>query len=61
MGKLTDVQIQNWKRAGKPVAIADGDGLTFTLSAQGTAAWTARYYLAGKCKPAAPPALRAIM
>ncbi|NJD33944.1 MAG: DUF4102 domain-containing protein [Betaproteobacteria bacterium] len=50
MGKLTDVQIQNWKRAGKPVAIADGDGLTFTLSAKGTAAWTLRYYLAGKRK-----------
>jgi integrase len=50
MGKLTDVQIQNWKRAGKPVAIADGDGLTFTLSAKGTAAWTLRFYLAGKRK-----------
>lgn len=50
MGKLTDVQIQNWKRAGKPVAIADGDGLTFTLSEKGTAAWTLRFYLAGKRK-----------
>lgn len=50
MGKLTDVQIQSWKKAGKPVAIADGDGLTFTLSAKGTAAWTLRYYLAGKRK-----------
>ncbi len=50
MGKLTDVQIQSWKKAGKPVAIADGDGLTFTLSAKGTAAWTLRYYLASKRK-----------
>jgi integrase len=50
MGKLTDVQIQSWKKAGNPVAIADGDGLTFTLSAKGTAAWTLRYYLAGKRK-----------
>ena len=50
MGRLTDVQIQNWIRAGKPVAKADGDGLTFTLSAKGTAAWTLRYYLAGKRK-----------
>ena len=50
MGKLTDVQIKNWVKAGKPVAIADGDGLTFTLSAKGTAAWTLRFYLAGKRK-----------
>lgn len=48
MGKLTDVQLQKWKRAGKPVAVADGDGLTFTLSAKGTAAWVLRYYHAGK-------------
>jgi integrase len=50
MGKLTDVQLRNWIRAGKPVAIADGEGLTFTLSAKGTAAWTLRYRAAGKPK-----------
>ncbi len=50
MGKLTDVQIQSWRKAGQTVAIADGDGLTFTLSAKGTGAWTLRYYLAGKRK-----------
>jgi integrase len=50
MGKLTDVQIRNWIKAGKPVAVADGDGLTFTLSAKGTAAWTLRYRIAGKRK-----------
>lgn len=50
MGKLTDVQIRNWIKAGRPVAVADGDGLTFTLSAKGTAAWTLRYRIAGKRK-----------
>lgn len=48
MGKLTDAQIQRWIRDGKPVAIADGDGLTFTLSKAGTGAWTLRYGLNGK-------------
>lgn len=48
MDKLTDVQLRNWIKAGKPVAIADGGGLTFTLSAKGTAAWTLRYRIAGK-------------
>lgn len=47
MGKLTDVQIRNWISAGKPVAKADGDGLTFTLSAKGTAAWVLRYRVPG--------------
>jgi integrase len=48
MGKLTDVQLRNWIKAGAPVAIADGEGLTFTLSAKGTAAWTLRYRIAGR-------------
>lgn len=50
MGKLTDVEIRNLKRAGEPVAKADGDGLTFTLSARGTAAWVLRYRFAGKAR-----------
>lgn len=50
MGKLSDVQLRNWIKAGKPVAVADGDGLTFTLSAKGTAAWTLRYRIGGKRK-----------
>lgn len=34
MGKLKDIEIQAWVRAGKPIAgKSDGDGLTFTLSA----------------------------
>lgn len=48
MGKLTDIQIRGWVRAGKPVAKADGDGLTFTLSAKGTASWILRYRFGGK-------------
>lgn len=50
MSKLTDVQIRHWIKAGAPVAKSDGDGLTFTLSAKGTAAWTLRYYISAKRK-----------
>lgn len=50
MGKLTDVQIRKWIKAGKPVAKSDGDGLTFTLSTKGTAAWVVRYRFGGKAR-----------
>lgn len=50
MGKLTDVQLRNWIKAGQPVAKSDGDGLTFTLSVKGTAAWVLRYSIGGKGK-----------
>ncbi|CAG0944671.1 partial Prophage integrase IntS, partial [Gammaproteobacteria bacterium] len=50
MGKLKDVQLRNCVKAGGPLAMTDGDGLTFTLSASGTAAWVLRYYVAGKRK-----------
>ena len=50
MGKLTDVQIRNLIKAGKPTAKADGDGLTFTFSAKGTAAWVLRYRFGGKAR-----------
>lgn len=40
---LDDVQIRHWVTKGEPVAKADGDGLTFTLSAAGTATWVLRY------------------
>lgn len=43
MGKLTDIQLRNWTKAGVPLARSDGDGLTWTLSAKGTAAWVLRY------------------
>jgi integrase len=48
MTTLTDVQIRNWIRTGVPQARSDGAGLTFTLSAKGTAAWVLRYRFAGK-------------
>ena len=48
MGKLTDIQIRPWGKAGKPLAKTDGDGLTFTLSANGTAAWVLRFRMGGK-------------
>jgi integrase len=49
MGKLTDVQLRAWVKAGEPIAgKSDGDGLTFTLSAKGVASWVLRYRIAGK-------------
>lgn len=48
MGTLTDLRLKALKRAGQPCAVADGDGLTFTLSKRGTAAWTLRYRFGGK-------------
>ncbi len=46
--KLSDQQLRRWIKAGVPVAKADGNGLTFTLSAAGTAAWVLRYRHGGK-------------
>lgn len=48
MGKLTDSQIQAWVRARRPLGKADGDGLTFTLSAKGAAVWVLRYRIDGR-------------
>ncbi len=50
MSNLTDVQLRQWVKAGKPVARAQGEipGLTFTQSAKGTATWVLRYRFAGK-------------
>jgi len=51
MGKLTDVQINNWIAAGNSVAKSDGDGLTFTMSAKQAQAksgtWVMRYRISG--------------
>lgn len=44
---LDNVQIRHWIAKGEPIAKSDGDGLTFTLSATGTAAWVLRYRNAG--------------
>jgi len=48
--KLSDIQIRKWIKAGKPVAKSDGNGLTFTLSAAGMAAWVLRYRHGGKAR-----------
>jgi integrase len=49
MGKLTDVQLRAWIKAGKPIAgKSDGSGLTFTLSKANAAVWVFRYRFGGK-------------
>jgi hypothetical protein len=50
MAKLTDIQIKSWIRTGTPVAKSDGDGLTFTISKNGTPAWVLRYRHGGRQK-----------
>src|SRR4051812_8450134 len=40
---LGDAQLRRWMAAGRPLARADGGGLTFTLSANGTASSVMRY------------------
>jgi integrase len=45
---LSDAQLRAWFTAGEPVAKADGDGLTFTLSSSGTAVWVLRYRTGGR-------------
>jgi len=47
---LSDIQIKRWIAKGEPVAKSDGDGLTFTLSKGGTAAWVLRYRNGGRRK-----------
>lgn len=44
---LTDLQIKRLISKGEPVAKSDGDGLTFTLSKGGAAAWVLRYRVQG--------------
>lgn len=48
--KLTDIQLRKLVKAGNPIALADGQGLTFTLSKSGTASWILRYRAAGRPK-----------
>lgn len=45
---LDELQLRRWLAAGDPIARADGDGLTFTLSGSGTATWVLRYSRAGR-------------
>jgi Arm DNA-binding domain len=47
-GRLTDLQIRHWVRAGVPMAKADGGGLTFTLSTGGATGWILRYSHGGR-------------
>jgi integrase len=47
---LTDIQLRQWTKQADPVAKADGGGLTFTLSAAGTATWILRYRSGSKRK-----------
>lgn len=44
---LSDLQIRRWIAKGDPIARSDGDGLTFTLSIKGTAAWVLRFSVPG--------------
>lgn len=48
MGKLTELKLKALARAAKPCALADGGGLTFTLSKAGTGAWVLRYRHGGR-------------
>jgi integrase len=50
MPAITDIQLRQWLRAGKPLAKAQGEvaGLTFTLSRTGTASWILRFRHGGK-------------
>ncbi len=51
MGSLTEVRLQAWTKARRPIAgKSDGGGLTFTLSRAGTATWVLRYRIAGKAR-----------
>ena len=47
-GLLSDLQIRHWIKAATPLAKADGNGLTFTLSAAGVAGWILRYRHGGR-------------
>lgn len=44
---LKDIHLRAWLAKGEPVAKSDGDGLTFTLSASGTATWVLRFRAIG--------------
>jgi integrase len=46
--KLSDAALRRKLKEAKPCAVADGGGLTFTLSKSGTAAWVLRYRHGGR-------------
>lgn len=45
---LSDIELKHFVRARVPVAKSDGAGLTFTLSAAGTATWILRFSHGGR-------------
>lgn len=45
---LSDIELKHLVRAGAPAAKSDGAGLTFTLSAAGTATWVLRFSHGGR-------------
>ncbi|MBN3846078.1 site-specific integrase [Paraburkholderia sp. Ac-20342] len=45
---LSDLELRRWIRESRPLARTDGGGLTFTLSATGTASWILRFRIGGK-------------
>jgi hypothetical protein len=47
-GHLKHLQLRHWIKAGQPLAEADGDGHTFTLSSAGVAGWILRYRHGGR-------------
>lgn len=48
--KLNDVELKRWVKAAQPIAVSDGNGLTFTISSNGTASWVLRYRYGGRGK-----------
>jgi len=51
MGELSDFHLKDWIKKGEPIpGKSDGQGLTFTLSSNGTASWVLRYRFAGKAR-----------
>jgi integrase len=45
---LSDPKLKGWVNARRAIAKSDGDGLTFTVSSSGYAAWILRYGFNGK-------------
>jgi integrase len=48
MGRMTDASIRKLLLEARPLAVADGEGLTFTISNNLTASWIVRYRYAGR-------------
>lgn len=52
MGKLTDIELRKWIKAGEPVVKSDGGGLYFTMSVsqarERAGSWIVRYRFDGK-------------